>query len=72
MLVSEFKEMITNIPNEYNDFEMIYAEVFDIESDRSVWARKDCPISGIISDSENNEMMLVSEETYQRLSKESE
>lgn len=70
MIVKTFKEMIANIPNEYNNFDIIFAETFNIESDRNVWGRKDSEIAGIISDSENNEMMLVSEDSYQKISSE--
>lgn len=62
MNIEKLKKIIENIPEEYNDYELVFSEVEDTDS--SIYRRIDETVSGMISDDVNKKLCLMGYNSY--------
>lgn len=63
MKLKDFKEMISSLPEEFDDFEMVYSELED--NDEESYVRLDDLLVGMISDDDDKKMCLMANDSYQ-------
>ena len=62
MKLKDFKEMISSLPEEFDEYEMVYSELED--NDEESYVRVDDLLVGMISDDDDKKMCLMSEDSY--------
>jgi hypothetical protein len=62
MKLKDFKEMIISLPEEFDEYDVIYSEIQD-ENEES-YTRIDDLLVGMITDDEENKMCLMGEDSY--------
>ena len=62
MKLKDFKKMISSLPEEFDDFEMVYSEIED--NDEESYVRTDDLLVGMISDDEDKKMCLMADDSY--------
>ena len=62
MKLKDFKEIISSIPEEFDDYEVIYSELED--TDKESYVRVDDILVGMVSDEENEKMCFMGEDSY--------
>ncbi len=51
MKIKDFKKLIDSVPNEFDDYELVFSEIED--SDDTTYKRTDDLLVGMVSDDEN-------------------
>ena len=67
MKVKDFKKVIENIPERFDNYDIVYSDVQD-DTDRT-YKRTDDVLSGLVSDDENKKVCLMGYESYQMVIK---
>lgn len=62
MKLKDFKEMISSLPEEFDEYDVIYSELED--NDDESYLRTDDVLIGMISDDEEKKMCLMGEDSY--------
>ena len=62
MKLKDFKEMITSLPEEFDDYDVIYSELED--NDDESYLRTDDILVGMISDDGEKKMCFMGEDSY--------
>ena len=62
MKISKLKEIIKNIPSEFDDYNVVFSEIEMIEDETLL--KTDIDVAGIISDDENKQMCIMDEKSY--------
>lgn len=62
MKIKDFKILIESIPQEFDDYELVFSEIED--SDENTYKRTDDLLVGMVSDDENKKMCLMGEYSY--------
>ena len=62
MKIKDFKVMLNSIPEEFDEYEVMYSELED--TDAETYTRLDDLLVGMISDEENKKMCLMGEDSY--------
>ena len=62
MKIKDFKEVISSIPEEFDDFDVIYSEIED--TDKESFTRTDDILVGMVSDDEEKKMCFMGDESY--------
>ncbi|MFW6233719.1 MAG: hypothetical protein ACOC3Z_03595 [Nanoarchaeota archaeon] len=63
MKVKDLKKIIENIPEKYDDYDIVYSEVQD--KSETTYQRIDDTFSGMVSDEDNKKICLMGYESYQ-------
>ena len=58
MKVKDLKEYISNIPEELDEFDVVYSEVSTIKEGAN-WTRRDILLDNIMVDQDSSELMLA-------------
>ena len=62
MKIKDFKEIISNIPVEFDEYEVIYSDIE--EGDDDSYVRIDDLLMGMVSDDEGKKMCFMGESSY--------
>jgi hypothetical protein len=62
MKLKDFKEMISSLPEEFDEYDVIYSELED--NDDESYLRTDDVLVGMISDDEEKKMCFMGEDSY--------
>lgn len=62
MKIKELKEWIDSLPDEFNEFELVYREYGDFPDDK--YYAKDIPINGAIIDEETHELSFMNDNSF--------
>jgi len=62
MKLKDFKEMIISLPEDFDEYDVIYSEIED--SDDESYIRTDDMLVGMISDDEDMKMCFMGEDSY--------
>ena len=62
MKIKDFKVMLNSIPEEFDEYEVMYSELED--TDEETYTRIDDLLAGMISDEENKKMCFMGEDSY--------
>lgn len=63
MKLKDFKEMIISLPEEFDEYDVIYSDIHDDENMDS-YVRIDDTLVGMISDDEDLKMCFMGESSY--------
>lgn len=69
MKVKDLKEYMSSIPEELDDFDVVYSEVSILDESDGTWARKDMPLDNIMVDQDTGEMLLAKHGTIETIDK---
>jgi len=62
MKLKDFKEMISSIPEDFDEYDVIYSEIED--NDEESYVRYDDLLVGMISDDGEKKMCFMADESY--------
>jgi hypothetical protein len=62
MKLKDFKEMLSSLPEDFDDYEVIYSELE--ENDEESYLRTDDLLVGMISDDAEKKMCFMGEDSY--------
>ncbi len=62
MKIKDFKQIISSIPEEFDEYEVMYSELED--TDEATYTRIDDQLVGMVSDDENQKMCFMGEDSY--------
>lgn len=62
MKLKDFKEMLNSLPEEFDEYDVIYSDIQD--EDEESYTRVDDLLVGMISDDEEKKMCFMGEDSY--------
>lgn len=69
MTVKELREFINSLPEELDQFEVMYSEVEIIDKEDGTWARKDIPLGSVVADQDHEELIIATKGTVDAMLK---
>jgi len=72
MKIKDLKEYLNGLPEELDNFDIVYSEVKTLVEEDSTWARLDMPVDSIVIDQDHEEMVMGKWETIEEMMKLSE